>query len=98
MISRASCLALSESFFMVPRASGLVFMFCAPRLIFGGTMGIESRFHTLCSRTRFRWYCRRRVLFSCFALSDSFFGGAEGSKVDFHVLRSQTHFRQYQGR
>jgi hypothetical protein len=52
--------------------SGLVFMFCASELIFGGTEGVESRFHVLRSRTHFRWYRVRRVSFSSFALSDSF--------------------------
>jgi hypothetical protein len=56
----------------VSSASGPVFMFCAPRLIFGGTVGVGSRFHVLRSRTRF-WRCGgRRLLFSCFALPDSF--------------------------
>jgi hypothetical protein len=56
----------------VPTASGLVFTFCAPGRIFGGTEGVVSRFHVLRSRTRFRRYRRRRVPFSCFALLVSF--------------------------
>jgi hypothetical protein len=56
----------------VPSASGPVFIFCAPELVFGGTEGVESLFNVLRSRTRF-WRCRaRRVPFSCFALPDSF--------------------------
>jgi hypothetical protein len=47
-------------------------MFCATKLVFGGTEGVGSCFHVLRSRTRFRWCGGRRVLFSCFALSDSF--------------------------
>jgi hypothetical protein len=46
--------ALPDSFSTVPRASGFVFMFCVPRPIFGGTMGVRSRFHVLRSKTRFR--------------------------------------------
>jgi hypothetical protein len=46
--------------------------FCAPRLVFGGTEGVGSRFHELRARTRFRPYQRRRVQFTCFALPDSF--------------------------
>jgi hypothetical protein len=49
-----SCFALPDSFSTVPRASGPVFMFCAPGLIFGGTDGVGSRFHVLRARTRFQ--------------------------------------------
>jgi hypothetical protein len=47
-------------------------MFYAPGLIFGGTVGLRSRFHVFCSRTRFRRYRGGWVPFSCFALPDSF--------------------------
>jgi hypothetical protein len=67
-----SCIALSDSFSTVTRASGPVFMFCAPGHTFGGTEGVGSRFHVLRSRTHFRRYRGSRVLFSCFALLDSF--------------------------
>jgi hypothetical protein len=48
-----SCFAFADPFWAVPRASSLVFMFCAPRLIFDGTKGIRSSFHVLRFRTRF---------------------------------------------
>jgi hypothetical protein len=67
-----SYFALPESFSAVPRTSGPFFMFSAAGLIFGGTDGVGSRFHVLRSRTCFRRYRGRRVLFSCFALPDSF--------------------------
>jgi hypothetical protein len=86
-----SCFALIDSFSTVSRASGLVFMFCAPGLVFGDTEGVRSRldvlrarthfrryrwrflhFHVLRSRTRFRRCGGCRVLFSYFALADSF--------------------------
>jgi hypothetical protein len=67
-----SCFALSDSFSAVPRASGPVFMFCVPRLIFGGAEGVGSRFLLLRSRTRFRPYQGRLILFSCFPLQDMF--------------------------
>jgi hypothetical protein len=67
-----SCFALPESFSAVPRASGPVFMFCAPELVSDGTEGVGPLFHVLRVRTRFRWYGGRRVPFSCFALLDSF--------------------------
>jgi hypothetical protein len=47
-------------------------MFCVPGLVFGGTEGVGSRFHVLRALTRFRRYRGRHVLFSCFALFDSF--------------------------
>jgi hypothetical protein len=49
-----SCIALSDLFPMVPKASGPVFMFLAPVLIFDGTEGLRSRFHVLRTRTHFR--------------------------------------------
>jgi hypothetical protein len=67
-----SCFALPKSFSEVPSASGPVFMFCAPELVFGETEGAGSNFHVLRSRTRFQRYRGRRVPFSCFARPDSF--------------------------
>jgi hypothetical protein len=42
-----SYFALPDSFSAAPRASGPVFMFCAPGLVFGGNEGVGSRFHIL---------------------------------------------------
>jgi hypothetical protein len=67
-----TCFALPESFSAVPGASGPVSLFCEPRLIFGGTDGVGSRFHVLRARTHFRRYRGRRVPLSCFALPDSY--------------------------
>jgi hypothetical protein len=53
-------------------ASSPVFMFYAPGHSFGSTEGVGSHFHVLRSRTSFRRYRRRRVLFSCFTLPYSF--------------------------
>jgi hypothetical protein len=64
--------ALPDSFSAVPRASGLIFMFCAPGLIFGRNEGVGSRFHVLCAWPRFRRCRGRRVPFSCFARPVSF--------------------------
>jgi hypothetical protein len=47
-------------------------MYCVPRLVFGGTKGVGSRFHVLRARTHFQRYRGRPVPFSCFARSDSF--------------------------
>jgi hypothetical protein len=54
---------------------GPVFIFCERVLVFGGTEGNGSRFLVLYPRTRFRQCRGRRVLFSCFALPDSFSAG-----------------------
>jgi hypothetical protein len=67
-----SCFALSDLFSAVPSAPGPVFMFCAPRPVFGVTPSIGSSFHVTLSRTRFRLYRARRVQFSGSALSDLF--------------------------
>jgi hypothetical protein len=67
-----SCFALPDSFSGVPRATGLVFLYCAPGFFFGGTEVVGSRFLFLCARIRFRRYQRGRVTFSCFALPDTF--------------------------
>jgi hypothetical protein len=67
-----SCFALPKSFSSIPRESGLVFMFCAPGLVFGSSEGVGSRIHDLRARNRFRRYRGRRVPFSCFTLPDSF--------------------------
>jgi hypothetical protein len=67
-----SCFARPNSFSTVPRESGPVFNFCAPRLVFGGTEGVWSRFHVSRARTHFRRNGGLRVPFSCFALTDSF--------------------------
>jgi hypothetical protein len=56
----------------VPGALGPVYMFCTLGIVFGGTKGVRSHFHVICSRTNFRPYCGRHVSFSCFALPDSF--------------------------
>jgi hypothetical protein len=67
-----SCFALPDLFSPVPSASHLVFLFCAAKLVFGGTGGVVSRFIVLRARTRLRRYRRRRVWFSCFSLPGSF--------------------------
>jgi hypothetical protein len=67
-----SCFALTDTFWAVPRAPVLVFMFCAPGHVLGVTEGVGSRLHVLRSRTRFRKYRGRRISFTCFALPDSF--------------------------
>jgi hypothetical protein len=92
-----SYFALPNLFSAVPSASGPVFIFCAPRLVFGCTEDVVSRFHVLFSRTHFQQYstvpsasgpvfmfCAPRVIF----------GGNEGVGSRFHVLRARTVFRR----
>jgi hypothetical protein len=67
-----SWFALPDSFLSVPCASGLVFIFWVPRLIFDGTKGVGYRFHVLHYRTRFRRYRGRPIPFLCFSLPNSF--------------------------
>jgi hypothetical protein len=66
-----SSFALPDSFSAVPRATGTIFIFCAPERIFGVTVGVDSRFHVLRFRTHFRRFRGRRVSFSCFAYPHS---------------------------
>jgi hypothetical protein len=92
-----SCFALPDSFSAVQRASGPIFMFCDPGIIYGGDECVGSRCHVLRSRIRFRRYRRHRVPFSCFAPPESFSPvPSVGSR--FHVLRLRTHFRRYRRR
>jgi hypothetical protein len=78
-----SCFALPDSFSTVPRAPSPVFMFCLPRLVFGGNEGVGYLFHVLRSRTHFRRYRVRRVPFSCFALPYSFSSVPRASRPVF---------------
>jgi hypothetical protein len=67
-----SCFARPDAFSALPRASGLVLLFCAPGLIFDGTESVRSFFHVLLARTHFRRGQVRRAPFSCFARTFSF--------------------------
>jgi hypothetical protein len=64
--------ALLDSFSAVPRASGPVFMLCAPGLVYGGTEGVGYHFHVMRARTHFRRYRGSAVLLSSFALPGIF--------------------------
>jgi hypothetical protein len=81
------CFSFPDIFSTVLRASNLVFMFCAPGLIFDGTVGVLSRIHILRAWTRFRRYQWCRVPFSCYALPDTF-SAEPGRRSRFHVLRA----------
>jgi hypothetical protein len=91
-----SCYALLNSFLAVLRASGVVFLFCAAGLIFGGAKGVGSLFHVLLFRTHFRMYRGRPIFMFC--TPRLIFGCTEGVVSSFNVLSSRTHFRRYRGR
>jgi hypothetical protein len=78
-----SCFSFPDSFSMIQRMTGPVFVFCALRLILGGTEGVGSNFHVLRSRTLFRRNGRRYVLNSYFALSDPFWAVPRVSSLVF---------------
>jgi hypothetical protein len=67
-----SCFALPNTFWVVARSPGSICMFCFPRLISGGTEGVDPSFHVSRPQTCFRRYQGRRVPFSYFTLPDSF--------------------------
>jgi hypothetical protein len=92
-----SCFALPESFSTVPKEPGPVFLFCDPGLVLGGTEGVGSRFHVLHSRTRFRRYRGRLILFSCFALPDSFSSVPSASALIFMFSASGLVFDGIEG-
>jgi hypothetical protein len=92
-----SCFPLPDPFSAVPTASGPIFMFCAPRLIFVGAEGVVSRFHVLRSRTRFRRYRRVASRFMFWARGHVF-GSTDGVGSCFNVFHSETHFRRYRRR
>jgi hypothetical protein len=62
----------ANSFSAIPTASAPIFMFCAPRHVFGGAEGVKSRFHVSRSRTRFRRFRGHQVPFSWFTSPYSF--------------------------
>jgi hypothetical protein len=78
-----SCFARPDSFSVVLRTTGRVFMFCTLGLVFGCTDGVGSRFNDLRYRTYFRRYRRHRVQFLCFALPDSFSADPRASSPFF---------------
>jgi hypothetical protein len=92
-----SCFARQDSFSEVPKASGPVFIFFVPGLIFGGTEGVGSRFHVLRPDSFSAVPRALRPVFM-FCAPEHVFGGTEGIGSRFHVLRSRTRFRRYRGR
>jgi hypothetical protein len=92
-----SCFVLPDSFSTVPMASGPVFMFCAPGLIFGGTEGVGSHFH-VCAPDLFSAVQRASGPVFMFCAPGLVFGGTESVGSRFHILRARTHFRRCRAR
>jgi hypothetical protein len=69
---REPCFTRPESFLAVSRASGPVFIFCAPEIDFGVTECVGSHLHVLRTRTHLRQYRGRPIFFSCFLIPDMF--------------------------
>jgi hypothetical protein len=90
-----SYFARPESFSAVLRASGPVFMFCAPALIFGGTEVVRFLFHEKVLLESFSAVPRASGLFFTFTAPGLIFGGTEGGGSRFQVLRSRTRVRRY---
>jgi hypothetical protein len=92
-----SCCVRPDSFSVVPRASGPVFMFYDHELVFGGAECVLSRFHVLRARSHFRRYRGRRVPFSCFSFPDSFYAVPRASAPVFMFCAPRLVFCKTQG-
>jgi hypothetical protein len=93
-----SCFELPDSFSAVPSASGPIFMFCATRLVFGGTEGVRSCFHVFRCPGIFSAVPRASGLVFIFCVLGHVFGDTEGVGSHFNVLRARTYFRRNRGR
>jgi hypothetical protein len=94
---RAPCFACPDSFLAVSRASGPVFIFCAPEIVFVVTECVESHFHVLRARTRFRRYRGRPILFSAVPRAPGHvFGVTEGRRVLFSCFACPNTFSAVQ--
>jgi hypothetical protein len=107
-----SCFAHQHSLSAEQRASGHVFMFCAPELVSGCTEGVGSRFHFLAPPNSFSsgpvfkvgapglvsTLPRASGPVFMFRVLGLIFGGSEGAVSYFHLLRSRTRFRRYRER
>jgi hypothetical protein len=78
-----SCFACPDSFWAIQRALGSFFMFCAPRLVFGGSEGVRFLFHVLRYRARFQLYRGRRVPFYIFLPTRTRFWRYRGRRLPF---------------
>jgi hypothetical protein len=91
-----SCFA-RPTHFRRSRASGPVFMYCAPGLVFGDTDGVGTRFH-VSHPNLFLAVLRASDSFFMFCAPGLIFGGTEGVRSRFLIFRSRTCFWGYRGR
>jgi hypothetical protein len=85
------CFALPDSFSAVPRASGPVFMFCVPGLVFGDTGG-AILFSCFARPYSFSTVSGASGAVFMFCAPGLIFGGSEGVGSRFHVLHARTRF------
>jgi hypothetical protein len=88
-----SCFACPESFSAVLRASGAVFIFYTPRLVFSGVECFVSLFHVL-RQDSFSTVPRASSPVFMFCAPVLVLGDVECVRSRFHVLRSQTRFQR----
>jgi hypothetical protein len=98
---QSSCFVLPDLCSGVPRASGPVFIFCAPKPIFDSCSGVPRAsgpvfmFCAVGLVLAVPWTPRPIFMFCASGL---IFGGTEGVGSSFHSLRYMTHARRYRGR
>jgi hypothetical protein len=101
MVPRASStifmFSMPDTFSAVRRASGPVFMFCTPGLIFGGSEGFVSRYAYFASLNSFSAVSRVSGPVFMFCAPRLMFSRIEVVGSHFHFLSSRTHFRWYRG-
>jgi hypothetical protein len=78
-------------------ATGLVFKFCAPGLVFDGTEGPRVLFSSFALPDSFLAVQRASCPVFIFCAPELVFGGTDGVGSRFHILRARTHFRWYRG-
>jgi hypothetical protein len=93
-----SCFARPDSFAAVTRATGLVFMFCAPGLVFIVNEGVGVPFSCFARPDSFAAVTRATGLVFMFCAAGLVFVANEGVESRFHVLCVRTRFRPYRGR
>jgi hypothetical protein len=92
-----SSFALQNSFLTITRASGHIFMYCAPKLFFSGTECVRSYFN-VCTSELILGVLRAPGPVFMFCAPELIFHGTEGVGTRFHVLHCWTRFRRYRGR
>jgi hypothetical protein len=91
-----SCFVIPDSFSAVPRASSLVFMCCAPKLIFGSSR-VSGPVFMFCAPENISASPMALGPIFMFCAPGLVFDSFEGSGSRFRVLRSRTRFRRFRG-